>query len=46
MDKITLEDVKKAKEILKDVIEQTHMLKGIAISEKINANIYYKFECF
>lgn len=46
MEKVTLEDVKKAKEILEGVIEKTPILKGIAISKKTNANIYYKCECF
>ena len=46
MSKVTLEDVRKAREVVKDVIEKTPMLRGIAISKKTGANIYYKCECF
>lgn len=46
MKNITLDDVKKAREVVADVIEKTPMLRGIAISKETGANIYYKCECF
>ena len=44
MKNITLDDVKKAREVVADVIEKTPMLRGIAISKETGANIYYKCE--
>ena len=44
MSKVTLDDVKKAQETIKDVIKETAVLESKALSQITGANIFYKCE--
>ena len=44
MNKLTLEDIKKAQETIKDIIKKTDILESVKLSKMTNANIFYKCE--
>lgn len=44
MQKVTLEDIKKAQETIKDVVKKTDILESAKLSAMTGANIYYKCE--
>lgn len=44
MQKVTLEDVKEAREIIKDTVLKTDILENVRLSEKTGAKVYYKCE--
>ena len=44
MNKITLEDVKNARETIKDIVKQTDIIESIKLSNITGANVYYKCE--
>ncbi|TQQ85661.1 threonine ammonia-lyase [Peptacetobacter hominis] len=44
MAKVTLEDVKKARETIKDIVKKTDVLESTKLSEKTGAHVYYKCE--
>ena len=44
MTKVTLEDVKKAKETIKDIVKKTDILESTKLSSMTGANVYYKCE--
>lgn len=44
MNKVTLEDVKQARETIKDIVKKTDLLESVKLSEKTGSNIYYKCE--
>ena len=44
MAKVTLEDVKKARETIKDIVKKTDVLESIKLSEKTGAHVFYKCE--
>ena len=44
MEKITIEDIKRAKETIKDIVKKTDILESAKLSALTNANIYYKCE--
>ena len=44
MTKVTLEDVKKAQETIKDIVKKTDILESTKLSSMTGANVYYKCE--
>ena len=44
MQKVTLEDIKKAQETIKDVVKKTDILESAKLSAMTGANVYYKCE--
>lgn len=44
MEKVTLEDVKQAKEIINNVVLETDILENVRLSEKTGAKVFYKCE--
>ena len=44
MTKVTLEDVKKAQETIKDIVKKTDVLESTKLSSMTGANVYYKCE--
>ena len=44
MTKVTLEDVKKAQETIKDIVKETDILESTKLSSMTGANVYYKCE--
>ena len=44
MEKITIEDIKRAQETIKDIVKKTDILESAKLSALTNANIYYKCE--
>lgn len=44
MEKVTLEDVREAREVIKDIVLRTDILENVRLSEKTGAKIYYKCE--
>ena len=44
MTKVTLEDVKKAQDTIKDIVKKTDILESTKISSMTGANVYYKCE--
>ncbi len=44
MTKVTLEDVKKAQETIKDIVKKTDILESTKLSVMTGANVYYKCE--
>ena len=44
MSKVTLNDVKKAKETIKGIVKETPILESKILSEKVGANVFYKCE--
>ena len=44
MTKVTLEDVKKAQETIKDIVKKTDILESTKLSFMTGANVYYKCE--
>ncbi|MDD6920270.1 MAG: threonine ammonia-lyase [Eubacteriales bacterium] len=44
MERVTLEDIKQARENIKDVVLKTEILENIRLSEKTGAKVYYKCE--
>ena len=40
MTKVTLEDIKKAQETIKDIVKKTHILESTKLSEMTGANVY------
>ena len=41
---VTLEDVKQARETIKDIVKKTDVLESTKLSEKTGAHVYYKCE--
>lgn len=44
MTKVTLEDVKKAQDTIKDIVKKTDILESTKLSSMTGANVYYKCE--
>ena len=44
MTKVTLEDVKKAQDTIKDIVKKTDVLESTKLSSMTGANVYYKCE--
>ncbi|MGO0905643.1 threonine ammonia-lyase [Clostridioides difficile] len=44
MIKVTLTDVKEARETIKDIVKKTDLLESVKLSEKTGANVFYKCE--
>lgn len=44
MDQVTLNDIKKAQEVIKDVVLRTDMLENVRLSEQTGAKVFYKCE--
>ena len=44
MTKVTLEDVKKAQDTIKDIVKKTDILQSTKLSSMTGANVYYKCE--
>ena len=44
MKTVTLEDIKKAQETIKDIVKKTDILESVKLSSMTGANIYYKCE--
>lgn len=44
MDQVTLSDIKKAQEVIKDVVLRTDMLENVRLSEQTGAKVFYKCE--
>ncbi len=44
MEKVTIQDIKNAKETIKDIVKRTDILESTKLSLLTNANIYYKCE--
>ncbi|WP_455539691.1 threonine ammonia-lyase [Terrisporobacter sp.] len=44
MTKVTLEDIKKAQETIKDIVKKTDILESTKLSVMTGANVYYKCE--
>ena len=44
MERVTLEDVKEAREIIKEVALKTDLLENVRLSEKTGARVFYKCE--
>ena len=44
MTKVTLEDVKKAQDTIKDIVKETDILESTKLSSMTGANVYYKCE--
>ena len=44
MTRVTLQDVKDARETIKDIIKTTDLLESVKLSQKTGANVYYKCE--
>lgn len=44
MEKVTLEDVKEARETIKDIVLKTDILENVRLSEKTGARVWYKCE--
>lgn len=44
MTKVTLQDVKKAQETIKDIVKKTDILESAKLSQITGANVYYKCE--
>ena len=44
MKTVTLEDIKKAQETIKDIVKKTDVLESVKLSSMTGANIYYKCE--
>lgn len=44
MAKVTLEDIKKAQETIKDIVKKTDVLESTKLSAMTGANVYYKCE--
>lgn len=44
MTRVTLQDVKDARETIKDIVKTTDLLESVKLSEKTGANVYYKCE--
>ena len=44
MTKVTLQDIKNAKETIKDIVKKTDMLECASLSNKTKANVFYKCE--
>lgn len=44
MERVTLEDIKQAREVIKDVVLRTDMLENIRLSEYTGAKVFYKCE--
>ena len=41
---VTLQDIKEAKETIKDIVKKTDLLECVGLSNKLNANVFYKCE--
>ena len=41
---VTLQDIKEAKETIKDIVKKTDMLESASLSNKTKANVFYKCE--
>ena len=44
MTKVTLQDIKNAKETIKDIVKQTDILESAKLSAMTGANVFYKCE--
>ncbi|WP_304341143.1 threonine ammonia-lyase [Metaclostridioides mangenotii] len=44
MNKVTLEDVKSARETIKDIVKKTDLLESVKLSEKTGSRVFYKCE--
>lgn len=44
LDKVTLEDIKEARETIKDVVLETDLLENVRLSESTGASVWYKCE--
>lgn len=44
MTKVTLQDIKNAKETIKDIVKQTDILESVKLSSMTGANVFYKCE--
>ena len=44
MEKVTIEDIRKAQDTIKDIVKRTDILESTKLSLLTNANIYYKCE--
>ena len=44
MEKVTIDDIKKAQDTIKDIVKRTDILESTKLSLLTNANIYYKCE--
>lgn len=42
--KVTLQDIKNAKETIKDIVKQTDILESAKLSAMTGANVFYKCE--
>lgn len=41
---VTLQDIKEAKETIKDIVKKTDLLECVGLSNKLDANVFYKCE--
>ena len=44
MEKVTIDDIRKAQDTIKDIVKRTDILESTKLSLLTNANIYYKCE--
>ena len=44
MSKVTLKDIKNARETIKDIVKKTDLIESMKMSDFVNANVFYKCE--